>query len=123
MWQKPPCRSSNVTGLVTQWSQVRSQAVVAGSISGRGRRFDLRPWSQVRSQAVVAGSISGRGRRFDLRPWSQVRSQAVVAGSISGRGRRFDLRLLESLKSDCKPRSRLHMTLAIGGTLNPKSTV
>ena len=36
--------------------------------------------------------------------------------------RRFDPWLLQSVGWDYKPRSRLHMTLAVGGTLNPNQT-
>ena len=35
------------------------------------------------------------------------------------RGRRFDPRLLQSVGWDYKPKSHLHMTRAVGGTLNP----
>ena len=38
---------------------------------------------------------------------------------LVNQGRRFDPGLLQSVGWDYKPRSRLHMTLAVGRKLNP----
>ena len=43
-----------------------------------------------------------------------------LRGSVVMSGRRFYPGLLQSLGRDHKPRSRFHMTLAVGGSLNPE---
>ena len=53
---------------------------------------------------------------------SIAQSPVVMSLSLYTRGYRFDLGILQSVRLYYKQRSCLHMTLAVGGTVNPKST-
>ena len=43
--------------------------------------------------------------------------------ALQTRGCRFDPGLLQSVGQYYKPKSRLHMTLAVGGTVNPNQSI
>ena len=51
--------------------------------------------------------------------YRSLRGAVVMSLALKTRGRRFDPGLVQSVGWDYKPRSHLHMTLAVGGTLNP----
>ena len=54
--------------------------------------------------------------------WRRLHGTEVMSLALRTRGCRFDPRLLQSVGKDYKLRYRLHMTLAVGWTLNPNST-
>ena len=52
-----------------------------------------------------------------------VKKPPWCSGNVTRLGRRFDPGLLQSVGWDYKPRSCLHMTLAVGGMLNPNQSI
>ena len=89
-------------------------------------RWSLMPYDNTDSLQSISVSVAKPTSLYDssvfclhTRIRRSLRGAVVMSLALYTRGRRFDPGLLQSVGWDYKPSSRLHMTLAVGGTLNP----